>query len=196
MNISYVNLNSVVYGRASAFGVTMKTKLFLSTVICLSLSNPSFADDALSCAKLLSRSYYTKAVPYCEKECNLNYGRSCYNLGTLYFHGQGVRQNYQQAKTYSEKACNLNIGESCSDLGTLYYKGQGVRRNYQQTKTYSEKACNLNYGVGCYSLGALYFNGDGVRRNKRTAKEYFGKACDLGQQSGCDLYRKLNEQGY
>ena len=127
----------------------MKTKLFLSTVICLSLSNPSFADDALSCAKLLSRSYYTKAVPYCEKECNLNYGRSCYNLGTLYFHGQGVRQNYQQAKTYSEKACNLNYGVGCYSLGALYFNGDGVRRNKRTAKEYFGKACDLGQQSGC-----------------------------------------------
>ena len=68
----------------------MKIKLFLSAAICLSLSNTTFANNVGLCGTKFIAGLYTEAVPYCEKECNLDYGSGCAVLGALYYDGQGV----------------------------------------------------------------------------------------------------------
>ena len=89
----------------------MKIKLFFSVAICLSLSNTTFANNVGLCDTKFIAGLYTEAVPYCEKACNLDVGKGCAVLGSLYHDGRGVKQNYKQAKTYFEKACNLDVGE-------------------------------------------------------------------------------------
>jgi TPR repeat protein len=105
----------------------------------------------------VSMSLFESDLEKYTKACDSNEGVGCSNLGILYYHGDGVKQDYFQAKTYVEKACGLNDGRGCSNLGMLYAEGKGVKQDYFQAKTYFEKACDLNVGgavliLVCYML--------------------------------------------
>ena len=126
-----------------------KLLLCLTAVICFSLLNVAMADPMTGCSIRILFEQYREAVPFCQEACNLNDGNGCHNLGWLYVHGLGVKQDYKQAKTYFEKACNLNEGNGCHNLGWLYDYGQGVRQNFQTAKEYYGKACDLGNQDGC-----------------------------------------------
>jgi TPR repeat protein len=49
-----------------------------------------------------------------------------FNLGTLYYNGQGVPQDYVQARQWYEKAAAQGDANAQFNLGVLYYEGQGV----------------------------------------------------------------------
>ncbi|WP_258033465.1 tetratricopeptide repeat protein [Campylobacter concisus] len=74
---------------------------------------------------------------------------SCYNLGTLYNKGQGVKQDYYKAAQLWEKGCDSRDDLSCYNLGILYEKGQGVGRDYHMAKELFRKACDLGLQPGC-----------------------------------------------
>ncbi len=173
-----------------------KLPLCLTAVICFSLLSIACTDEdenARQCSNLYNASWYSEALPLCQKTCDLNGGEGCTYLGILYAEGKGVKQDYQKAITYFEKACNKNSEAGCYNLGDVYVSAM---KDYQKARSYYEKACNLHVRDGCYNLGVIYYNGQGVRQNFQMAKEYLGQACDMGQQDGCDAYKMLNEKGY
>ncbi|WP_154461376.1 tetratricopeptide repeat protein [Helicobacter pylori] len=50
---------------------------------------------------------FSKARKYFEKACDLNNGRGCSSLGSLYKDGQGVEKNLTKAAYFYSKACEM-----------------------------------------------------------------------------------------
>ena len=119
-----------------------------------------------------------------------------YNLGGMYYNGQGVRKDYAQAVQWYRKAAEQGNAKAQYNLGVMYEKGQGVRKDYVEAVRWYRKAAEQGIAEAQFNLGVKYANGQGVRQNYKIAKEWFGKACDNGFQTGCDAYRKLNQAGY
>ncbi|WP_258864556.1 tetratricopeptide repeat protein [Helicobacter sp. MIT 01-3238] len=83
-----------------------------------------------------SQDYYN-AKKYYEIVCNKLQARgSCYNLGNMYYNGEGVRQDYHKAVELYKKACDMKYADACNNLGVLYGNGQGVRQNSSTAKQY------------------------------------------------------------
>ncbi len=119
-----------------------------------------------------------------------------FNLGVMYYDGQGVRQDYAQAVQWYRKAAEQGYANAEYNLGWMYEEGKGVRQNYTQAEQWYRKAAEQGLAEAQYNLGVMYAKGEGVRQNYKIAKEWFGKACDNGLQQGCDAYRKFNQAGY
>ena len=49
-----------------------------------------------------------------------------YNLGVIYYKGQGVQQNFAEASRYFKLAAEQGNGDAQIDLGTMYEHGHGV----------------------------------------------------------------------
>jgi TPR repeat protein len=49
-----------------------------------------------------------------------------FNLGKIYFHGQGVPQDYAEAVRWYRKAADQGYANAQYALGFMYHKGQGV----------------------------------------------------------------------
>ena len=115
-----------------------------------------------------------------------------YNLGGMYYNGQGVRKDYAQAVQWYRKAAEQGYAVAQYNLGQMYREGQGVRKDYVEAVKWYRKAAEQGFAKAQYNLGLMYAKGEGVRQNYKIAKEWFGKACDNGLQQGCDAYRVLN----
>ncbi|WP_440455254.1 tetratricopeptide repeat protein [Psychrobacter sp. ASPA161_9] len=57
-----------------------------------------------------------------------------FNLGEMYYLGDGVSQNYTTAKKWFEKAANQGDATAQFNLGFIYEYGHGVRQNYGTAK--------------------------------------------------------------
>lgn len=55
-----------------------------------------------------------------------------YNLGVMYYHGQGVPQNYAQAASWYRKAAEQENADAQASLGIMYTNGDGVPQNQAQ----------------------------------------------------------------
>ena len=65
----------------------------------------------------------------------------CYNLGTMYDAGKGVRQDKVKAKELYGKACDGGHIEGCFNLGLMYNK----QKMYDKAIDAYRKAIKINY---------------------------------------------------
>lgn len=120
-----------------------------------------------------------------KKSCENGDAIGCYNLGTLYGSGFGVKKDYLMAAKSFKKACDAQINMGCYNLGVSYERGQGVQQDYVKAKELFNKACIADEAIACYNLGEMYANGRGVVENKSKAIELFRKACVGKISEGC-----------
>jgi TPR repeat protein len=59
-----------------------------------------------------------------------------FNLGLLYYEGQGVPQNYSEAAKWFRLAADQDYLKAQLNLGAMYGVGKGVKRDYVQSYTW------------------------------------------------------------
>lgn len=118
-----------------------------------------------------------------------------FNLGIMYYTGDGVQQNKSEAMKWCMKAAKQGYAKAQFNLGFLYHNGEGVRQDRHEALKWYMKAAKQGHAEAQFNLGLMYIKGEGIRQNKKEAKEWFGKACDNGLEGGCKNYRILNEKG-
>ena len=94
-----------------------------------------------------------------------------FEVGKIYFEGNGVETNYGKAKYYLEVASERGSQKANYYLGKMYYNGLGVATDYGKAKYYFEKSSNANNVFSTYYLGKIYYWGDGVEKNVEKATE-------------------------
>ncbi len=92
-----------------------------------------------------------------------------FELGLLYFNGQGVEQDYTQAAHWYRQAAEQGHAEGQYNLGVHYDTGQGVEQDYRQAAHWYRQAAEQGHAEGQFRLGALYFLGQGVEQDYRQA---------------------------
>ncbi|MBQ9566178.1 MAG: SEL1-like repeat protein [Synergistaceae bacterium] len=63
-----------------------------------------------------------------------------YNLGLMYYSGQGVKQNYKEAFKWFRKAAEQGYADAQNNLGVMYSDGQGVKQNNAEALKWFRKA--------------------------------------------------------
>ncbi|MGO2758855.1 tetratricopeptide repeat protein [Psychrobacter sp.] len=89
--------------------------------------------------------------------CHYTYAK--YNLGTMYYGGEGVRQDYQKALELYQLAANQGDVDAQYNLGYMYDNGKGIRQNKASAKEWFGKACDNGDQSSCDAYEML--NEDG-----------------------------------
>ena len=63
-----------------------------------------------------------------------------YNLGKMYYKGQGLDQSYERAKEYFEAAARQGYAKAQYDLGRSYVTGEGVEQSYETAREWWMKS--------------------------------------------------------
>lgn len=103
-----------------------------------------------------------------------------FNLGVMYFTGQGVKRDYQTALYWMTQAAEQGHVNAQFNLGTLYYNGLGMQPEWmsywplalinrgsnlrEAERWYLEAAAN-DHGEAQYYLATMYESGYGVERD-------------------------------
>ncbi|ALO45928.1 tetratricopeptide repeat protein [Pseudohongiella spirulinae] len=103
-----------------------------------------------------------------------------YNLGVMYFTGEGVAQDYERAFHYTQMAAEQGHVNAMVNLGVLYYNQLGVKpdwmavwplslinrnRHYREAAHWYGLAAEYDHGGAQYYLATLYDNGLGVEQD-------------------------------
>jgi uncharacterized protein len=64
------------------------------------------------------------------KAANQGIAMAQFNLGVMYYEGQGVPQDYKQAVFWYRKASDQALATAQYNLGLSYFKGEGVPQDY------------------------------------------------------------------
>ena len=85
----------------------------------------------LGVAAEAARSYQT-AIECYEKAADKNHTPSMNKLGTMYYEGNGVKQDYEKAFEWFFKAAEAGDRDAMSHIAGMYRSGQGTKKNFDK----------------------------------------------------------------
>ena len=140
-----------------------------------------------------------------------------YNLGEMYYTGQGVEKNLREAVKWFRKAADQEHAEAQNRMGDAYYNGWGVEKNYKEAVKWYQKAATHESSDAQTAMGTLYYNGAGVVKSYFNAFWWYSQAAEHGDvwalyylgnmyrnglgvkrdiKKARELYEKASEQGH
>lgn len=111
---------------------------------------------------LQSRGDYKDAAFWYQQAADAGVANAAYNMGTLYFNGEGVPQDYAKAHDWFTRAARRGNKYAEFQLGMTYFTGQGVNKDPQQEIYWYDKAARQGLPAAAYNLGVIYNNGEEV----------------------------------
>lgn len=87
-------------------------------------------------------SRYQQAAAIFQQSAEKGFDKGQYNLGWMYYSGQGVRQSYRQAAYWYRRAAEQGYADAQFNLGVAYYNGSGVPKDDVQAYFWWNMAAN------------------------------------------------------
>ena len=119
-------------------------------------------------------------VKWYQKVANQGSATARFNLGLMYYTGQGVPQDYAAAINWYRKAADQGNAAAQGNLGLMYANGQGVPQDYAAAINWYRKAADQGDAAAQDSLGLMYYTGQGVPQDYAAAINWYRKAADQG----------------
>ena len=92
--------------------------------------------------KLVSEKKYEAAIKIIRLQADQGDPIAEYNLGFMYYRGQGVDQNYKETVKWYRKAAEQGFAIAQNNLGSMYYDGTGVSRDYKEAEKWFRKSAD------------------------------------------------------
>jgi TPR repeat protein len=105
-----------------------------------------------------------------------------FNLGHMYYTGQGLPQSYEKAFELYTSASEGGHPGATTKLGMMYYTGEGLPQSYEKAVELFTSAAEEGAREASYSLGLMYLNGEGLPQSYEKAVELFTLAANQGHE--------------
>jgi len=102
-----------------------------------------------------------------------------YNLGLMYYYGEGVPQDFTQAVKWFRMAAEQGLANAQCNLGVMYDEGRGVPQDFTQAVKWYRMAAEQGYTPAQYNLGVMYNEGRGVPQDLVQAYAWFDLAATM-----------------
>jgi len=132
---------------------------------------------------LTTRSKYAEAALWYRRAADFGIATAAYNLGTLYYNGQGFPQDYAKAQQWFEQAAKRNDPYAEFQLGMMYGNGKGVDVDPAAELRWYSKAAAQGLPAAQYNLAVMYHNAEGVTQDDVKAYAWLL----LAQRGGVDV---------
>ena len=99
-----------------------------------------------------------------------------YNLGILYFTGQGVEQDFNEAFEWTKRAAEQGHLNAQFNLGSLYLDGKGTKISVLEGINWFTKAAKNGHANSAYTLAKMYQDGDFVSSDTILAHAWAAQA--------------------
>lgn len=133
---------------------------------------------------------YNSAFQYYLKAEEKGSFYAAYNLGQLYYYGNGVKEDKPEAVKWYRKAAERGYVDAQQKLGYCYDTGNGVTENDYEAVKWYRKAVEQGDQYAQYNLGLCYQYGTGVSKDITEAIKLYLKAADQGYENA---KTRLNE---
>jgi len=117
-----------------------------------------------------------------------------YNLGILYFTGQGVEQNLDAAFKWTESAAKQGHLGAQFNLATLYYDGQGTPQDRDTAVTWFSQAGKAGNPEAAFVLAKMYQDGEHVPKDLVLAHAWASMAASNQHADAANLQQTLERQ--
>ena len=116
-------------------------------------SMTAHATDFGAGVKAHERGDYVTALRILRQRADQGNVKAQYDLGVLYFKGQGVTQDYREAVRWFRKAADQGYADAQTNLGVMYRDGRGVTQDYGEALRWYRKAANQGNANAQTNLG-------------------------------------------
>lgn len=141
------------------------------------------------------RAYNQKNYAQAMKEFKADGSKnSNYNLGVMYFKGEGVKADHLQGLEYFKKAAERGHTNAQFILGNLYDKGEDVVQDRAVAARWYGKAAAAGHVQAQFNLGLMYTNGEGVEKDREEAVVWLKKAARQGHKGAGKLLGVMGEE--
>ena len=117
-----------------------------------------------------------------------------YNLGILYFTGQGVERDYEQAFRWTEAAALQGHAGAQLNLGSLYYFGHGVGEDRDKAVEWYGNSARAGNAAAAFTLAEMYRDGDHVDRDPVLAHAWAAWAARHDHPEGGAMMEELESR--
>ena len=121
----------------------------------------------------ISVSADTEAFEELTEVAEQGFAHAQFNVGNMYYRGEGVPQNYKQAFRWFTKAAWKGHGKAQASLGVMYNSGDGVLQDYAKAHMWYNIAGANGYEFGGKNRDALAkeMTSDQLAEAQRMARE-------------------------
>ncbi len=105
-----------------------------------------------------------------------------YNIGFMYYNGDGVATDYKEAKKWLRKAADQGDTNAQYNLGVMYDNGVGVPMDLQEAEKWYRQSANVGNSKAQVNLGLMYAQGRGVKQSDVLAYMWFKIAAVSGDK--------------
>lgn len=109
------------------------------------------------------RGAYGQAISWYRRAALFRHPLASYNLGLMYYQGEGVDVDYHEAARWFEVSAGAGYPEAAFQLGLMHYRGEGVPKDNQLEAQWYRKAALGGNAEAQYNLAVLYSKGEGVK---------------------------------
>lgn len=157
----------------------------LMAALALSLFTILARADALQdAAAAVLRKDYPAAVRLLEPLARAGQAQAQVRLGTLYYHGHGVRESDALALQWFERAARQGLAEAQFHLANMYAYGLAPMDTGQDAQRVAAQwyfeAARQGHAEAQYSLGILFLTGGGVTPSVAEARKWIERAAAQG----------------
>jgi TPR repeat protein len=152
----------------------MRNKLDLTSLaLAVTLAGSALATPLEDAGAAYKRGDYATAMRLIRPLAEQGNTAAGYNLGTMYYNGEGTRRDYAEALKWYRMAAEHGDIESARRAGFMYANGQGVPRDEAEALRWYRMAADRGDAEAQNNLGVIYSDGKGVPANLVEATKWF-----------------------
>ena len=137
------------------------------------LSSGALAGPMEDAGKAYQRGDYATAMKLIRPLAEQGNVSAEYNLGTMYYNGEGTRRDYAEAMKWYRMAAERGDVESARRVGFMNANGQGVDKNEAEAVKWYRMAADKGDPESQNNLGVIYSSGKGVKEDHVQAHKWF-----------------------
>ncbi|MCX5831033.1 MAG: tetratricopeptide repeat protein [Deltaproteobacteria bacterium] len=127
------------------------------------------------------QSAYAKSLRELKALAEQGDAASQFNVGLIYYSGQGVSRDYLEALNWFSKAALQGHTIAQYNIGYMYEKGEGTPQDYVEAAKCYRQAAERGYQLAQYNLGYMYEKGQGVLPDEIQALKWYNLASIQGE---------------
>jgi len=116
--------------------------------------------------------------------------KAMYDLGYMYYSGEGVKKSHKDAKYWLEKAAVNGFVKAQYKLGVLYEQSDEYK-DFSMAATWYEEAARSGDMYAQCNLGILYYIGLGVEKDKEKSVALLKASADQGYERASDMLTSI-----
>ena len=105
---------------------------------------------------------------------------SQFQIGQMFYYGQGVARNYKEAAKWFRRAAEQGHLEAQNSYAYIFSEGKGFSQDYAKALKWFRRAAERGLAKSQSNLGVLYYYGYGVAQDYAEALKWLRRAAEQG----------------